>query len=235
MKSTNHALIHAIRQKNIEGVKESLKTGINPNKSITERPRAKDKTYEVAFPLFEAVEAGNSDIVALLLEHGADANLEESYHSVLQAAIKADHMEIVQLLVKFGARVDTGRETALDTAKSNPKIYHFLKQVYDLNTHLLRAVYSGDVKETKALLEKGAKPNVLQGGALRIAKQRGQHEMVDLLLENGVEVKFIRDILPAWARAPFLVPAFFYFIITGMVQHVGRILFVMFLLDKDAP
>ncbi len=97
----------------------------------------------------------------------------------------------------------------------------------------MRAVYSGDLKEARALLEKGANPKVLQGGALRLARERNHGEMVNFLLENGVEVKFVRDTLPSWARAPLLIPAFFYFIISGMLQHVGRILFVMLRLDKD--
>ena len=65
---------------------------------------SKDATYP---PLFDAVTSGKPDLVALLLENGADVNSKEDWveRTALHEAVHAGDAAMVQLLLDHGARV----------------------------------------------------------------------------------------------------------------------------------
>jgi len=64
-------------------------------------------------PLMRAVKAGHSDMVKLLLEHGADPDEHHGYNYGMpaQLAIHKSHFEIVHLLLDYGA--DPTKSTAM--------------------------------------------------------------------------------------------------------------------------
>ena len=58
-------------------------------------------------PLRSAVAGGDKEMVALLLEHGAEVNPKDSYVSetVLAIAVDKNRSDIAELLIKAGAEI----------------------------------------------------------------------------------------------------------------------------------
>ncbi|KAF2168357.1 hypothetical protein M409DRAFT_21109 [Zasmidium cellare ATCC 36951] len=94
-------------------VKSLLKHGANSN----------EPGGLCGYPLHTAAWMGKADIVAILIEHGADMNLDGKYGDTLCSVAAAvgypGHVEVVQLLIDIGADVRcTGpRGSAIDLAK----------------------------------------------------------------------------------------------------------------------
>ncbi len=91
-------IIMAIRTNDID----QFKSLINNNKIVDiNRPN-----YMGYFALKEACSSGNTEIVKLLLEHGANVNQPDFFGTSLHAACKEGHTEIVKLLLEHGANVN---------------------------------------------------------------------------------------------------------------------------------
>lgn len=58
-------------------------------------------------PLYDAASRGYTNIVRLLIKHGADVNFGNSFAKPLEIAIKKSHLEIIDILKKAGARSAT--------------------------------------------------------------------------------------------------------------------------------
>ena|GEM_PF-5910532 len=56
-----------------------------------------------SYPLLEAIEFGHEDMVAYLLERGADANVNDNGRMPLQDALRGGHRRIIKLLNDAGA------------------------------------------------------------------------------------------------------------------------------------
>ena len=157
--------------------------------------------------LIIAAWAGLTEIVQLLLEHGADINVrDESDGTALQETSNSPNAgaEMVQLLVERGADVNaqggeyyTALQAACDSG-SEKVVQLLLEKGADVNaqgghygTALQAACYSGSEKAVQLLLEKGADVNT-QGGhygtALQAACFSGFEKAVQLLLEKGADV-----------------------------------------------
>jgi uncharacterized protein len=134
--------------------------------------------------LHDAIERHDAKRVIALLAAGADTNaaqLEWSKFTPLQAAVNeledGGPLEIVRLLLAHGAEVDgwdAGRES----------------------TPLLMSLFRNQPEAARLLLEAGADPNVrgAEGDTpLRWCVERGDTDMVELLLEKGA-AKTIDDI-----------------------------------------
>ncbi|KAH6957785.1 hypothetical protein BKA56DRAFT_680678 [Ilyonectria sp. MPI-CAGE-AT-0026] len=116
---------------------------------------------------------GQWDIVQLLLEKGANVNVEENSFgdSALQAASSAGHPEIVQLLLDHGADVNA--------------------QQGDFDSPLHAASAQGCRESVQLLLKYGACVNSEPGGnasPLYLASESGYLEIVQLLLDQGADV-----------------------------------------------
>ncbi|KAJ7215061.1 hypothetical protein GGX14DRAFT_338766, partial [Mycena pura] len=115
---------------------------------------------------------GNTEIVHLLLEKGADINARGGeYGNALQAAAYQGNTEILHLLLEKGADINA--------------------QGGQYGNALQDAAYRGKTEIVHLLLEKGADINA-QGGqygtALQAAAYMGKTEVVHLLVEKGADI-----------------------------------------------
>ncbi|KAK2760285.1 hypothetical protein FQN54_002353 [Arachnomyces sp. PD_36] len=158
-----------------------------------------------ATPIFHACDGGHLSIVSLLLDHGADPNIQTGYlGNSLQAASFRGHEKIVKLLLDKGADVNAqGGEygTALLAASSRGEkgiVKLLLDKETDVNIQnkkygnaLLEASLRGEKSIVKLLLDKEADVNA-QGGeygtALLAASSRGEKGIVKLLLDKEADV-----------------------------------------------
>ena len=116
-----------------------------------------------------------------LLKDGADPNAGNKFsdiHTPLTVAIRANDVEMVRLLVKYGANVND-------------------KSCYN-NSFLADAVGQGNLEIVKILVEAGANVNhkTYFGSPIQAALREGNTEIVDYLLERGADIESHTN----WAR-----------------------------------
>jgi hypothetical protein len=128
-------------------------------------------------PLHVAAAAGHSDVLLLLIEHGADVNGRGMYGGtpLHRASVKA-RLEAGQSLLNHGADINVQDDV-------------------DKYTVLVYALGGGNAEFVRMLLERGAVIDVrgnLSTTALHWAAISGQIEVVRLLLEHGADAH-VRD------------------------------------------
>lgn len=143
-------------------IAEGLVGGINTN-----------ITNQVLLNIARTCPNGNEDLVKLLLEFGADANVTNNFgHTPLILTSTGGHKEIVKLLLDHGANVNA----------TNNKGY----------TALWWASFFGYKEIVALLLNCGADVNISYDNgetALTLASSKGHKEIVKLLLDSGSDVK----------------------------------------------
>ncbi|KAJ7835381.1 ankyrin repeat-containing domain protein [Mycena olivaceomarginata] len=160
--------------------------------------------FPLHHPMVAASERGQSNIVRLLLEHGANVNAVTKNYNALCAASFHGHVEVIQVLLEKGAEVNamSGRYgSALQAAsvRGNIGICQLLiEHGAEVNTvggeygsALQAASVEGNLDICRLLVENGAGVNAAGGrfgSALQAASFGGNMEIVRLLLENGAEV-----------------------------------------------
>ncbi|MGB3694161.1 MAG: ankyrin repeat domain-containing protein [Spirulinaceae cyanobacterium] len=153
--------IDAAEAGKIETVSEYLKKGGNPNERINS-----------ITALHYAAVKGNYEIVALLIENGADVNARSNESSTpLHWAMQSRNPETITLLIEKGADFE-----AVDQRGTTP---------------LYWAAAHGAKEATLILLAKGANVNAEdknESTALHAAARLGRTDIVKLLIENGAEV-----------------------------------------------
>lgn len=150
-----------------------------------------DPNHEGATPLLLAAETGRTDIVNLLLKHGADPNaaFERGIlagQTALMLGAMANNVPLARLLLDHGALVDqraSDGQTALSLAASQDKsgvVQLLLHRGADVNapdqlgqTPLMHASLFGGTITVKALLNAGANVNA-RDDAARVAYARAQ-------------------------------------------------------------
>ncbi|KID85906.1 Ankyrin repeat-containing domain protein [Metarhizium guizhouense ARSEF 977] len=194
-------------------------------------PNSRDADNQT--PMSYAAENGHVAVVKLLLDHGADANLNFKFgsESPLFNAASRGHLAIVKLLLDNGA--DANKDVL-----SRPLEYAarrgylaIVKLLLDNGADANKDVHSkpldhaarrGYLAIVKLLLDKGAKvdsKNEYGGTALWHAVVKGHKAVVELLLEKGANIdsKDINEQTPLMAAAA-----------------IGDASMVMFLLEKGA-
>ena len=146
-------------------------------------------------PLYEACRKGNLEMAKVLVEHGAELqdDMNEYGSNVVMEASGSGNAELVEYLISKGADVN-------DENKHNPHA-------------LLIACWGRHLGVMEVLLKHGAYVDATQMGtdstedtSLNIACQRGDMEMIRLLLKYGADMnRYNRD-----GESPF---------ITAYLQH----------------
>lgn len=148
----------AASMNNITSIRILLKAGVNPNLK-------KDGVYT---PLCTAIRDDRSDIVQLLLEHGADPNVPASEYPAFKC-ITHHRQHYLPALVAAGAKLDSPKgilEKAV--ASNNPTaIQWLLERGVDPNdkcpkgrTALTTAIEADNIEIVDLLLAHGANPNI---------------------------------------------------------------------------
>ena len=126
--------------------------------------------------LYQAVMLGNAILVKAFLDLGANSNVvvDERGRTLLHLVASQPNSEIVELLVKAGAKVDTRDK--------------------DLNTPLHIAFSYDRLNIVRCLLEAGADPNIAfnqcyfpDRSLLHVAASHGNERMVSILLQFGAD------------------------------------------------
>lgn len=100
-------LLNAAQRNDVEAARAALEEGAHPDLSGYVKPRAYGDPRR---PLLRAAWAGNTEVVRLLLDHGADVEQEQcccmTCSTPLFVAIEAGHAATVELLLSRGADVN---------------------------------------------------------------------------------------------------------------------------------
>ena len=159
---------------NFERMENLLFKGVNPNGS-EEFKRERDN-YLGNTPLIHSASRGQTHLVKLLLNHGADpnkVNKNAPHLNALMIAVQGKHQDMVKLLLNEGASPDMFSRSSWGSP-------------------LLRAAGQKDSKEmVKMLLKAGANPNATDPNGytpLHMAAQSPQEDVVEMLLHSGAAV-----------------------------------------------
>ena len=156
--------------------------------------------------LIHAVKNQNLEAVLALLEHQVDPNeVNKKGVTPISAAATKGGIEIIEPLIRYGAKVDSLNTTTGSTALIQASHFGNLEAAKMLILHsaradaanqkgttaLMRASQEGHVGISRLLIEKGADVNRknLEGmNALMLASQRGHANMARLLTSMGAVV-----------------------------------------------
>jgi ankyrin repeat protein len=193
------ALTKAVRTQQLEIARVLLDFGALPNHcGVDEIPM-----------LVEAALTGNMDMIALLLERGAEINGRDPTHlqeQVLHAIVRKGNIEMIPKLLALGADVNgrnTLGETPLHIAVSeglSPKIEALIAagadpgaRMNDGRTPLHLAVQAGNQGLSELLLSRGASAStrdLKRETPLHLAAAAGNTALARLLLAHGARVEF---------------------------------------------
>ncbi|XP_035632938.1 dynein axonemal heavy chain 12-like isoform X1 [Oncorhynchus keta] len=166
--------------------------------------------------LFEASASGNPEIISLLLEYGADANVpKHTGHLPIHRVSHRGHLQALKILIPV-TTCDAVYESGMSPLHSAAAGGHtqclkaLLKAGYDPNymlhpwvrrnyddqrkSALYFAVSNDDVPSVKLLLEAGAMPNQDPVKCLQVALRSGNLEMIYVLLRFGANVNYFSRI-----------------------------------------
>jgi hypothetical protein len=169
----NEDLIKAVEKGNVNMVKQALKRKANAN-TIVNRTGF-DLSKCSAGPVLKcAAQKGKSDIVRLLLEHGADTNLRDSDNgSALLYACYNGNLEISRLLIEKGTDVN---------AAGGPQNDHPLKA----------AAQSQNAQLVKLLIDSGADLNAINVMGTT-ALMWANFDSLKLLIEAKADVNILNS------------------------------------------
>ena len=164
-----------------------LSTSANPDK-ISRTATVQD----LLKALYAAALSGRTRYAERLLEYGVDPNegTNTSYRTPLQAAASQGHIDMIELLLRYTADVDSTAET---------KHFHLIHTAthYDKKspgTALQAAAFAGQFEAVTLLVKEGANVNLesgYYGTALQAAAAGGQHLILKMLLDHEANTNII--------------------------------------------
>ena len=152
--------------------------------------------------LGNALSSDRTAAAIALLQAGADPNALGDYsHPHLEVAARSDNLDVIDALIEKGVDIERFGPGALAIAAGKGN-YEIAKRLIEAGTDVTRkgnngrttplqsAVYLGDQKLVKLLLDNGARPDTAEGFVmpLRTAMQRGHLNIVRLLADSGAEI-----------------------------------------------
>jgi ankyrin repeat protein len=181
----NVALIKALLDKNPALVHEEL-SGLKESGTL----------------LHYSIGGGHRELVALLLERGANIEAKSSMGTPLQIAARRPHEDIAEFLLQKGAHLDVHSAAGLGKAqqvkemlRANPKLARSTDAPYQ-RTPLHWAACIQNVEVARILLDHGvdpSAPDVAKWTPLRMAVLCNRVKMVKLLLARGAKVDSYDD------------------------------------------
>ncbi|KAF7368010.1 Ankyrin [Mycena sanguinolenta] len=153
---------------------------------------------------------GRESIVTLLIEMGADINIQGGYFgTALIAASHGGHQHVVQLLLENGADINavgevcgTALQAAIGTEQQSLALW-LIEKGADVNAHggyhgtvLQAAVRYSDDSMVELLIKMGADVNgrgEFYGTALQVASRFGLESEAHLLIEHGADVNALGE------------------------------------------
>lgn len=191
--SYENPLSTVVSQDDEEEVENLISKGANVN--------GKEKQHENITPLFLAVENGNLEITAMLLNFGADAGaLDDNGNTPLMRIDDDATPELVRLLIKHGAKVnstDKKGNTALILA-SGSATAEVLQVLLDHNadmdaqnsdgqTALMNAVGSDNLESVRVLILSGANVNLKNNDGETAFSMTDSEEIEQILRQYGAK------------------------------------------------
>ena len=159
---------------------------------------------DILSPLMCAVQNNNTVLVSALLKAGCDINFKGHIgrkgtpnKTALDLAAEAGNTEIINILESFRAKAQVSSETEEITQEPVTDLQEKQSTINTpnpKNTALYNAIWAGNAKEAKALLEQGADVNAMdrfQESVLMCAVKNRHVEIVKLLLAAGANVNFV--------------------------------------------
>ncbi len=195
VKAVTSPIFEAISKGDLQGVKDIVKK---------DAAAIKAKAGYGYSPLFAAIEQRQKDIVAYLLEKGADPNEQTYSTSALDRALDNSNKDIALLLIEKGADVEKR-----DSEGRTPLMRHAGNANRDAVELLLSkgakvdarddrgrsaldlAVQNGAAETLQLLLDKGADPNARNANGnvpLHLAITRGDAALIKILLAKGADI-----------------------------------------------
>ncbi|MFQ5763345.1 MAG: ankyrin repeat domain-containing protein [Rhodospirillales bacterium] len=165
-------LMKAAQSGDVDATRRAITAGANVN--------AADKT--TAFPLAIAAREGHASVVKVLLEAGANPNLESAQggQTALKVAAARGSNEAIEALLDAGAVIDyRGGE---------------YRSQFSRVTALFVAADRGHAETVKLLIKRGADPyaeNALGENALTYAVQGGHIDVVNAFVEAGLSIDYV--------------------------------------------
>lgn len=159
-----------------------------------------------------AVRHASTEIVYLLLQHGADVNYQHTdpfRHTPIELALRRGDFDVVHLLITFGANISAADQPIVDSMTLFPdQVANFQSSIslYTLagektafqdklrrieKTMLEAAVRRTDLKSLALLLDSGADINVPLSHdqtALHLATKQKNTALFQFLLDNGADI-----------------------------------------------
>lgn len=189
------SIFEAIQNDDLNGVKYFIeKQNINPN-------AIKNETYKQNV-LMIAAKKGNYDIMAYLIEKGADIKYKDnSGKTALMHAITSQKINVLDLLVEKGLNVqdiDNKENTTLIYAvktKNAEIINYFINKKVDINkgntlkeTPLFFSVALGDLPNIELLIKKGAKFKIVNGKNQNLLFYASTKDVANYLYTKGINI-----------------------------------------------
>lgn len=177
-------LITAIREKEINKVKSLITAGVNVN----------TKNMYGETPMHFSVLYGTPEIVRYLADRDADVNIgDKDGHTPLYEAAKHDKLEMIDILIEKGARINNLVEgkTPMDILKDAGNIDKVRAINAGLERNLLVSLKEGKLDRVKNLMKQRVNINCKDSDSrtpLHYASELGLLEIVRVLVHNGANI-----------------------------------------------
>ena len=165
---TDVKLISAVKSENLEDAKRLLANGANPNSFFKVSDGASSNYYETILGL--AIDKKNADIVRLLLEKGANANIHSFdgnkppvlWEDNFSNATSNEDVVTMKLLADYHADLTGNKDSPpIITSVRNVEVLDFLmKHGFDINVKdfegnsvLMKAIFDNKAELVKAILK----------------------------------------------------------------------------------